>query len=119
MGWLKSVLSANWFRFALFGVVPLAAIAFGVGYMKGYNSAERHYLQEMNRAMKAQYEQLRNVRSKDLAIAVKEAERSNDIRKRLSDLTLSDDCSAVFSQCMQSFNNGVLATGTNPQGVDD
>lgn len=126
MGWLKTLFgaakgaaSARWFLPVMIGAAALVTIVFGYGYMKGYNSAEEKYLVEINRAMKAQFDQLKAVHEKDLRAVLGEASRSQDVRQRIAEIrSLFTEC-RLPAECVRAFNDGVRATGTSPQGADD
>jgi len=110
MGWLKNLIGARWFLPALIGSIGVAVVVFGWGYMRGYDTAEDKYLVEMNKAMKAQYEQLAKKWQTRMTLAVREAERTHNVRRRISEIRVPDAC-IIPDACLHAFNDGVLATG--------
>lgn len=112
------VIGARWFPYVLIGVVLTALTVFGWGYMKGYGTAETEYLAEMNRAMQAQYEQLEKKWQTQMNLAVREAERSQNVRRRISEIRIPVTC-VIPDACLHAFNDAVLATGTYTRSVED
>ena len=110
MGWLRGLIGARWFLPVLIGFTGAVAIVFGWGYMKGYDTAEDKYLTEMNKAMKAQYVQLQKKWQTRMTLAVREAERTHNVRRRISEIRVPIAC-VIPDACLHAFNDGVLATG--------
>jgi len=116
MMWLRAVLSARWFPYVVIGTVSAVLIVFGWGYMKGYNSAEKTYQEAMNKALANQLARLTELHAKDMAAAIKQQTRVNNVRMRIKDVE-RPDC-VLTPECLRAFNDGVRATGTNPEGTD-
>ena len=118
MGWLRSLLAGvNWLPVALIGVASLVSIVGLWAYLKGYDAAEDHYLKEMNRVVKAQLEAQEKQWHQRLRIAVREAERTANVRRRISEIDIPTGCS-IAPECLRPFNDGVLAANTGSSGVD-
>ena len=117
MNWLRTIASARWFPYVLIGAVSTVLTVFGWGFIKGYNKAENEYLIKMNRAMQAQYERLELEWKTRITLALREAERSNNVRRRMSEIRIPINC-VIPDHCVRAFNDAVLAAGTHTAGIE-
>lgn len=114
---MLAFLKARWFPYVAIAGVAGGLVVFGWGYLKGYDSAEDKYLKEMNEALEAQKKRLIEIHQKDMANALKKQTRVSNVRSRIQDVH-RPECH-LTPECLRAFNDGVLATGTNPPRVDD
>ena len=97
MMWLRGILAARWFPFALIGIPAVVVVVFGWGYMKGSATAETKMLKKMNQALVEQAAQLQAAHTRQLAaLQAKvrreaEAERIDDIPRPAGDLCDAGD----------------------------
>lgn len=121
MGWLSTLLRANWFPYVAIGFSVVVAAASGWGYMKGYSSAEKKFQGVVNKALKVQMKENQALAKKDLSTLDKSLKREQEVEKAIDDVVLpeiSPDCTASFAEWMQSFNDAVRATNGDTRPAD-
>ena len=121
MGWLSTLLRANWFPYVAIGFTVVVGGASGWAYMKGYESAKSKYEKAVNKALKDQMKENQKIASKDLSTLDKINKREQEVENAIENITLPEIdpiCAAAFTGWMQSFNDAVRATNGYPGPAD-
>lgn len=119
MGWLRLVAGARWLPYALIGTVAVVVGVSGWSYLKGYASAEKHYLKVMNKAMKEQYDAMVIMSKKDITTAIRKEARRSQVARSVRDVQRPINGCAVSAECLRAFNDGVRAAATDTARADD
>lgn len=97
---IRALFAARWFPYALILVPSVAAIVFGLGYTKGYDSAEARMHQQMAEALRRQAARLTDAERKRLTA-------EHRLENELDSIASISDCRDP--EWLHSFNAGVRA----------
>lgn len=116
MGWLTTIIRANWFPYVAIGFIGVVSAATGFGYMKGYYSAKEDMQIELNKSLKNQMKENQKLAKKDLNKLEKSLKGEGEVEDAIDDIVLPEidpACSAAFVEWMRLFNDAVRASNGN------
>lgn len=89
MIWIRSLIGARWFPFALLGIPAVVGVVFGWGYLKGSHNAEMAAQERLNKALAIQAEMLKQAHSRQIAALEAKSRREREAR-RIDDIPRPD-----------------------------
>lgn len=120
MAWIKMMIGARWFPYALIGGVSTVLIVYGWGYIKGSHAAELRMTEQMNKALASQLKLERETARKDLLAVTISMNRVGEIKRRVEDIErpITVPCPDLGADWLRAFNDGLRAANTDTGTTD-
>lgn len=119
MMWIKSLIGARWFPYALIGIPAVVAALFGWGYLKGYNTAEASVQARIDSALLRQREEMIALQAKDLATVVRAEIHKSEVNRRVDEIQRPTVSTGDLGpDWLRAYTDGVRAANAGPGTVN-
>lgn len=113
----KGIIGARWFPYVLIGSLTAVGLAYGWGYLKGYDKAEDKMMLEMNKALESQMERLMTRYARQMKLAIDNAEKKHEIRKRVDNVKRPSISCELSPQCVQWYDDVMREARAGRSGI--
>ena len=110
MEYIKSLIAARWFPYALTGLLASVGAVSGYSYMKGYGAAKSHYQEQMNLALSKQLQAVVKQKDYEMQLALSAERKKNAITQQVNAVKAPTVSCDLPSPCVQWYDNILRAT---------
>ena len=115
---IADLLKARWVLPVLLSVVGLVGAAIGWGWLRGYESAEENYLQQLNTSLASQIRRERARSEMELKLVIKNEREKNEAQERIDAVSNPAVSCALPTECVQWYDDILRAGQGDIGGVD-